>query len=107
MSIIMSALVAKQLPTSSHKTSRNIKQYFDCKLSKGLLHHKPLCNHAYIFYAKYQFKEHGTSDVCTLYAELVACNSLLNMLLYQFKNTKIESLSYRKKTLKLANLFAF
>ena len=42
----------------------------------------------------YQFKVHRIGDVCTLQAWVLACNTLLHMLLYQFvykkKNWKFE-----------------
>ena len=50
----------------------------------------------------YQFKVHRIGDVCTLQAWVLVCNTLLHMLLYQFDYKEIESLTYRKKTLKLA-----
>ena len=60
---------------------------------------QPLLDSADIFYLKDQF---NVMFVLCL-AGALASNSLLHMLLHQFKNKKIESLSYRTKTLKLSN----
>ena len=48
--IMFSASLANNCPHHLIKIGRNIKQYFNCKMSKGLLHPKQLWNYANIFY---------------------------------------------------------
>ena len=62
-----------------------------------MLNPKLLWNIADVSYLKEQFKVHRIRHVCTLSAGALACNNLLHMLLYEFKNNKIESLIYVQK----------
>ena len=46
----------------------------------------PFGNCADISYLKEQFKLHQIRDVCTLLTRGLACNGMIRMLPYQFKN---------------------
>ena len=84
MSIIVSAFIAKKSPISSQPaeswhTIRTKTEYNPVPLH-------PFENCADISYLKEQFKLHQIRDVCTLLTGGLACNDMLRMLPYQFKN---------------------
>ena len=96
MSIIVSASMAKLSPISSQPVEHGIVLGLQTEYNPVPLYLFGNC--ADISYLKEQFKLHQIRDVCTLLTRELACNGMIRMLPYQFKNNGIESLRNRQKT---------
>ena len=79
----MSASIAKLSPILSHPVE-SWHSIRTAEYNSVPLHAFGNC--ADISYLKEQFKLHQIRDVCTLLTRGLACNGMLRMLPYQFKN---------------------
>ena len=84
MSIIVSASIAKYHPFHHNQWNHGIVLGLQTEYNPVPLH--PFGNCADISYLTEQFKLHQIRDVCTLLTRGLACNGMIRMLPYQFKN---------------------